>query len=337
MNKSPRRTGFTLVELLAVIAIISLLIAVLVPSISAARTAAKKATTRARIDAISKGAELFNGEYGAYPKSRGNSPFHAVSQFESANSNPLFGAQWIALQLSGADLRGWVNPVLANDAVNPDQQVIDADDWNEWYSLEPDKSYTRGGPYVDASQGKVASTVNRMIEQSQIQQFDSSIIVPPAGRRNFGTGDIPVYLDAWNRPILYYAANPGTDAPFTTGSPGNQQFTIGRYDQTDNGGFTGTDGSDGFRTTSFDPMQFDAQTGGDHVLGTFSYRPTDATLPEPETFEGWVTDRGLFEQTKRGNDGRIWPYNADSFLLISAGKDGRYGTNDDVVNFTRKN
>lgn len=337
MNKIARRTGFTLVELLAVIAIISLLIAVLVPSISAARTAAKKATTKARIDAIGKGAELFNGESGAYPQSRGNSPFHAVSQFESANSNPLFGAQWIALQLSGADLRGWVKPVISNDAVNPDEQVIDADDWNEWYSIDPDKPYTRSGPYVDASQGKVASTVNRLIEQARIQDFDSKIIVAPNGSRNFGTGDVPVYLDAWERPLLYYRANPGTDAPFTTGNPGNRQFTMGRYDQTDNGGFTGSEGQDGFRTTSFKPMQFDAQTGGDHVLANFNYQRDDTELPEPDSFEGWLTDRGLFEQTKRGNDGRIWPYNADTFLLISAGKDGRFGTPDDVANYERKN
>jgi hypothetical protein len=31
--------------------------------------------------------------------------------------------------------------------------------------------------------------------------------------------------------------------------------------------------------------------------------------------------------------GRLWPYRADSFLLISAGEDALYGTGDDLTNF----
>ena len=30
------------------------------------------------------------------------------------------------------------------------------------------------------------------------------------------------------------------------------------------------------------------------------------------------------------------PYNVDSFILVSAGSDGEYGTDDDVTNFQRK-
>ena len=84
-------------------------------------------------------------------------------------------------------------------------------------------------------------------------------------------------------------------------------------------------------------MVFDGQTGGDHTLANFEYNVNDQMVPEPETFEAWAFDRGLYEQTKRGNNGRVWPYNAESFILVSAGADGRYGTPDDVVNFTRKN
>lgn len=32
-------------------------------------------------------------------------------------------------------------------------------------------------------------------------------------------------------------------------------------------------------------------------------------------------------------DARVWPYRADSYILISAGADGRYGTSDDIRNF----
>jgi hypothetical protein len=30
---------------------------------------------------------------------------------------------------------------------------------------------------------------------------------------------------------------------------------------------------------------------------------------------------------------RVWPYRPDSYILISAGADGLYGTNDDIRNF----
>jgi hypothetical protein len=32
-------------------------------------------------------------------------------------------------------------------------------------------------------------------------------------------------------------------------------------------------------------------------------------------------------------EARAWPYRPDSYILISAGADGLYGTNDDVTNF----
>jgi hypothetical protein len=32
---------------------------------------------------------------------------------------------------------------------------------------------------------------------------------------------------------------------------------------------------------------------------------------------------------------RQWPYKSDSFILISAGADGIYGTSDDICNFAR--
>jgi hypothetical protein len=32
-------------------------------------------------------------------------------------------------------------------------------------------------------------------------------------------------------------------------------------------------------------------------------------------------------------EARVWPYRPDSYILISAGTDGIYGTNDDIKNF----
>jgi prepilin-type N-terminal cleavage/methylation domain-containing protein len=64
-----RRPGFTLVELLTVVAIISLLIGILLPSLSRARDQAKRLRTAALLDAIGKGIEMFHGDFKQYPDS----------------------------------------------------------------------------------------------------------------------------------------------------------------------------------------------------------------------------------------------------------------------------
>lgn len=59
--------AFTLVELLTVIAVIGILAAILIPTTSSARTAAKKAKTRGQFAQWSAAIEAFRQEYGYYP------------------------------------------------------------------------------------------------------------------------------------------------------------------------------------------------------------------------------------------------------------------------------
>ena len=62
-----RRRGFTLIELLLVFGIIILLMAILVPSMSAARRTVRIRETHSRIDALAEAVREYHRVYGDYP------------------------------------------------------------------------------------------------------------------------------------------------------------------------------------------------------------------------------------------------------------------------------
>ncbi len=66
-QRSPRVSGFTLLELLTVLAILGLLAALIFPSVSSARRSANKAKARVQFTQWAAAIESFRGEYGYYP------------------------------------------------------------------------------------------------------------------------------------------------------------------------------------------------------------------------------------------------------------------------------
>lgn len=79
MNEQ-RRSGFTVVELLVVIAVISLLIALLMPAIQAAREAARRSTCRNNLRQLSLGLHNDHGAFGVFP--------YGLAGYWSENSCP---------------------------------------------------------------------------------------------------------------------------------------------------------------------------------------------------------------------------------------------------------
>ena len=47
----------------------------------------------------------------------------------------------------------------------------------------------------------------------------------------------------------------------------------------------------------------------------------------------FYSESGILDPRAMAASGIDWPYRPDSYILISAGADGLYGTNDDITNF----
>ena len=342
---STRRRGFSLVELLTVIAIIALLVAVAVPSLTAARESAKRVVTQGTIHSLEQGCQAFQKETGSYPTSRGLNPFEP-------GTIPLSGAQWLALQLSGPDLRGFVQPVTANDT-NADGK-IDYKDWQAWYPAANDpnatnvkKQWARVGPYGPIDPKSVKHLGDPASPDGGSFLAANPGLTPPvvmttATQAIWPGFMLPFYVDAWGNPILYYEANARAPQAYTTGKPADgANFLIGNYDQSDNAGWTGIDGLNGRFAEYYalnQPFIFSNRDESPHSMGVLGYSPATATkLPPQESFAGVMTNTTLFNQTLRGSDGQVRPHKPDSFVLISAGPNGVFGPvngrSDDVKNF----
>lgn len=106
--RSRQPAGFTLVELLTVIAIIGILTAILIPTASSARNSANKGKTRAQFSQWAAGFEQFRQEYGAYPTLYTNSAqklvnFGATTQL---TGNHLFHDVLAGVRRDGQPLAG---------------------------------------------------------------------------------------------------------------------------------------------------------------------------------------------------------------------------------------
>jgi prepilin-type N-terminal cleavage/methylation domain-containing protein len=327
MKTEKKKKGFTIVELLTVMSIIALLLGLLVPALNQVRRIAKDTRQKAQFHSIDVALETYVGEMEQYPDSsmRPDPNAGGVSPF-------TVGAQHLAEALLGRDLLGfdpWTHWNAELDESDPDIYAALAPSPKASTADEVSKS-------LDRRKGPFLSTEN--VESYQIAQlYTNTGAVYPGNLNEQGTLDnasspAPVLTDGYRAkavslpngkqikagsPILYYKANVlsrefyNATLPLPGGPISADMARRSIFNSMDNEELLqlGTVMNQTIKH-HFDPTYVDAA----------------ATTDGRRIFYDAITNSKITTQVR--------PYNQTSYILISAGFDGVFGTPDDIYNFT---
>ncbi|HEW79869.1 MAG TPA: type II secretion system protein [Phycisphaerales bacterium] len=303
-KQSSRKTGFTIIELLTVMSIIVILISLLVPALNMVKRYAKRVKQKNQFHAINVALELFNNEWDGYPD----------SDAEDETGASYCGAMKLCEAMMGQDLLGFhPDSYFRSDGMTGGTSAIDL------YPNNPTSANlkARRGPYLKLENANayrlrdLYSSAGKFVE-------DRFVLCDVYKRINRATGI------KTGMPVLYYRANTsGTKHPLNIPELNeNNGISIDDpdniYDYKDNDELVLL-GLPWSSSGLSHPMASD----GGLTLGGDPAEPADRATPF--NFYRWIWNDQI-EVIDR-------PYRSDSYILLSAGFDGEYGTRDDIFNF----
>ncbi len=295
VTQARKRRAFTIVELLTVMSIIVILIGLMVPALNKVRRYARDVQQKAQFNAINAAVELFNNEFDGYP------PSTAVDSM----NQPYCGAMKLCEALMGQDLLGFhTSSVFRRDGLDAAGKLplyppnIDA----MTPALRDNNLKARKGPFLQVENAKAW----------RMQDIYGANLGPYLGT-TFVLCDVyerPMQsAEKTGMPILYYKAD-----------------TANSY---------------------HDPNFVQAMTPADSRGNIFNYQDNHALVQLGKPWQTGGASGGAAAATHKMVDPvrfyrntrssqvktTMRPFRADTFILISAGWDGEYGTADDICNF----
>jgi len=318
-----RTSGLTVIEILVVVSIVALLAGLLLPAVHTVQKMAKETKQKAQLTSIELGLAAFKNDYGDYPPS-------SFTDTTPGGTGNYGGAQKLAEALLGWDLLGFhpnsnwradgqgvtslgvpVNTTYTapNNLAQRRDRYIEADTANAFFlGGGPDGVFLNtAGEWGGALAPRTYVLCDVFpVRERKLRLADGRIVSP-------------------GMPILYYKANPASKV-LVPGANQGQVAPEGRiYNARDNWALV----SLGLLADNAKPLPARRR----HKL--------DALYPlDPEEMGRLYNANDsyfLYFYQLYLRDPRVpahaWPYRPDSYVLISAGADGMYGTNDDIRNF----
>jgi prepilin-type N-terminal cleavage/methylation domain-containing protein len=337
ISRRADRAGFTLVELLVVLFIIALLAALLLPAVSAVRQNSKVASTKHLLSSLEIACGGYKEDLQGFPPS--SVAIGSLVPADQDNDMETWqGAELLALHLVGA--------------------LTGIYDGNGSVAGTPDADHTMGrgilfrrggresvhGPYVDLARSELSTTIFVDIAVNDesgtfppsparfppfLDDFGGVIAYHRAGSiQNMAVGDAddasPLGVYRYEDNAAVYATSPGANGvcnndPFVDDGPARSYFPP----DTEPAGLPPGDDIPDCTSDAADP---DERRKARNRFLTYIVNPS--TDPDQDLTGTW-TDNATFQNRRN----LASPHNRDSFLLVSAGPDGIFGSEDDIANF----
>jgi prepilin-type N-terminal cleavage/methylation domain-containing protein len=297
MGQSTKRflgeSGFSLIELLVVISIIVMLIAMLSTGIQAVKKHATNLRQKSNFHAIEVGLELFQKDYDDYPPSE-----MIDKKSDGSPGLKVCGAQHLAEALVGRDMKGF-------------------DPESNWYApfieLKKMGAFVMHDLYDNYDQD--AKGVYSTDDYTEIESFRAPVITDIFRQKKITRPDPPYEgRSEWvGTPILYYKANSSSrlfkKIPESTDGP--DEFDKWIYNYEDN-------------RAIINLGKVKDPTVMHHFNEGYIYTEDTQQRDGIDLFYKTITNPKVNYDK---------PFNAATFILISAGYDGIYGTSDDITSF----
>jgi type II secretory pathway pseudopilin PulG len=295
------RKAFTLVELLTSLVIIMVLMGILLPSIATVRRMVKNAAQKVQFATMDVALEAFKQDYGDYPDS------NAFDGTFPSSVRPYCGAMKLCEAMVGRDLKGF----------NP-KSIFRLDGWDatgtvNLYPSNPGVGATGYAAYVDNIKSRKMYLQPEKISIHRLGDIYTYANLSTYPTDKYGPSDpnILVLCDVFTRtmktgnktgmPILYYKAD---TSKFAHGPATNAVNST--YDYYNDVQIVDI-------PLPWHTLQHPMARGGTTLSGVQAY----ADKFYEETLDRRTSDR---------------PYNASTYILMSAGADNQYGTSDDIFN-----
>lgn len=304
------KKAFTIVELLTVMSIIIILISLLVPALQKVQQFARVVRQNAQFHSISVGLDLYYNDFGDYPPSNtsgGGSDIScgAIKLAEAMVGQDLLGFHPDSVyRLDRTDAAGndlYIHSGVPDTALDPSKEQNLRERKKHYVDLDQANATRMGQIYDSFGDFGSASDINDVVVLSDV--FEKRINGGDGGKHGM--------------PVLYYTANPnGNINPnpnntYTADSNGPGERRIYLYEDNDELVQLG--------------IPFDSSLDK-HPMDSTN---TDTGMGPTKNFYWRINNDDITLE-----DGR--PYKADTYILLSAGEDGLYGTRDDIYNFQKK-